>query len=232
LYAIVEELRAVAPRRRSARELAGRYEVSVRTIERDLSALQQAGVPIYAEPGRTGGYALNKELSLPPLNFTPAEAVAVAVALAKAGDMPFDSAGQSAMRKIVAAMSERDAVAARTLVARVRLLEPVDPLVRRPSGSTEISATIERAMADHQVLRVSYLDRHGALTERDLEPIAFVGGPRAWYLVAWCRLRDEGRCFRVDRIRTATVTGLPAPQRAYEECSPRLQDLVASTPAL
>jgi predicted DNA-binding transcriptional regulator YafY len=51
LYALVEELRACAPRRRSARELASLYEVSARTIERDIGALQQAGVPIYAMPG-------------------------------------------------------------------------------------------------------------------------------------------------------------------------------------
>lgn len=55
LYALVEELRAVAPRLRSASWLAARFEVSTRTIERDLSALQQTGVPIWAEPGRTGG---------------------------------------------------------------------------------------------------------------------------------------------------------------------------------
>src|ERR1035441_1335002 len=60
LYALVEEPRAVAPRPRSARWLAGRFEVSVRTVERDISALQQSGVPIYAQPGRTGGYCLDK----------------------------------------------------------------------------------------------------------------------------------------------------------------------------
>ena len=56
LYALVEELRAVSPRPRSARWLAARFEVSSRTVERDIAALQEAGVPIWAEPGRTGGY--------------------------------------------------------------------------------------------------------------------------------------------------------------------------------
>ena len=89
LYALVEEMRAVAPRPRSARWLAGRFEVSVRTVERDISALQQSGVPIYAEPGRTGGYCLDKARTLPPVNLTPGEAVAMALALRRLEGTPF-----------------------------------------------------------------------------------------------------------------------------------------------
>ena len=88
LYALVEELRACAPRRRSARELALLYEVSGRTIERDMGALQQAGVPIYADAGRSGGYTADKSLALRQLNFSPAEAVAVAVARPRSGRPP------------------------------------------------------------------------------------------------------------------------------------------------
>ena len=69
LYALVEELRAVAPRPRSARQLAERYEVSARTVERDILALQESGVPVYAETGRRGGYVIDKTVTLPPLNF-------------------------------------------------------------------------------------------------------------------------------------------------------------------
>src|SRR5256714_15566897 len=93
LYALVEELRAVAPRPRSARWLADRFEVSSRTVERDIGALQQAGVPIYAETGRTGGYVLDKAHSLPPVNVTPAEAGGVAVA---PGELPGPAVPQAA----------------------------------------------------------------------------------------------------------------------------------------
>jgi predicted DNA-binding transcriptional regulator YafY len=88
LYALVEQLRAVSPRPRSARWLADTFEVSTRTIERDIAALQQSGVPIWAEPGRTGGYVLDRAHSLPPLNFTPQEAAAIAVALPARGPRP------------------------------------------------------------------------------------------------------------------------------------------------
>src|ERR671933_2418211 len=104
LYAMVEELRAVAPRPRSARWLAERFEVCVRTVERDIGALQQSGVPIYAEPGRTGGYCLDRARTLPPVNFTPAEAVAMALALQRLGGTPFEATAGTALRKLVAAM--------------------------------------------------------------------------------------------------------------------------------
>lgn len=229
LYAIVEELRAIAPLRRSARELAERYEVSVRTIERDIGALQESGVPIYADVGRNGGYTLDKSMSLPPLNFTPSEAVAVAVALGKARGAPFDPSGESALRKIVAAMSDREAATARALARRVRLMEPVGS---SSTAGSRISQAIERAMAAHRMLRIVYQDAHGSGTERELEPIVVLGGGKGWYLVAWCRLRNAARCFRVDRIRSATILDAPAPARAFEEYAPATPNFVVRTPSL
>ena len=100
LYALVEDLRARAPRPMRAAELAARFEVSTRTIERDLLALQEAGVPIWAQPGTGGGYSLNPATTLPPLNLTPEEAVALATALAAMPAMPFAAAGKSALGKL------------------------------------------------------------------------------------------------------------------------------------
>ena len=121
LYALVEELRAVAPRPRSARWLADRFEVSTRTIERDLDALLQSGAPIWAEPGRTGGYCLDPARTLPPVNLTPDEAMALALALQRAEDTPFRAAARSALRKLVAAMHPDDAARAEALVGRIHL---------------------------------------------------------------------------------------------------------------
>jgi predicted DNA-binding transcriptional regulator YafY len=227
LYALVEELRAGAPRRRSARELASLYEVSARTIERDIGALQQAGVPVYADAGRSGGYTVDRSLTLPPLNFTPAEAVAVAVALARAGAGPFEGAARSAVRKMVAAMPGPGVAAARDLAGRVRLLEPA-----AAPQAVAVPPVIERAIVARRVLRICYLDRDANLTERDVEPVVFMAGPGGWYLAGWCRVRDAARCFRVDRIQQAEVTGVTAAPRAFEEIAPCVPDLVARTPVL
>jgi predicted DNA-binding transcriptional regulator YafY len=223
LYAVVEELRASAPRRRSARELAERFEVSVRTIERDIGALQQAGVPIYADTGRRGGYTLDKAMTLPPLNFTPAEAVAVAVTLGGTSGSPFARSARTALHKIVAAMSEADGAAARDLAGRIRFLVPAEG----DRAAASVPAVVEEAVAARQVVRLAYVDRDGTETERDVEPVAFVSGRRDWYLIGWCRMREEARRFRLDRIRGATLLGETAPRRRYEDVGPCLPHLVA-----
>src|SRR5688572_6893637 len=89
LYGIVEELRAAAPRPVTRRRLAARFEVTERTIERDIGHLQQAGLAIWAQRGRTGGYAILPEATLPPLNMTPSEALSIVAALAAMPAMPF-----------------------------------------------------------------------------------------------------------------------------------------------
>ncbi len=123
LYALVEELRAHAPRTVRAVALAQHFEVSTRTIERDLLALQEAGVPIWAQPGPGGGYGLNVETTLPPLNLTPAEAAALATALAALGAMPLTGAGRSALKKLTAVMAASSRDTASQLLNHIRVVQ-------------------------------------------------------------------------------------------------------------
>ena len=127
LYALVEELRAVAPRPRSAQQLARKYEVSTRTIERDILALQDASVPIYAQAGRHGGYVIDKTFTLPPVNFTAAEMVAIAVSLAGAEGTPFAFASRSALRKVLAVAPAGELAEAAELMDRIRLIDTGRP---------------------------------------------------------------------------------------------------------
>ncbi|TDC88427.1 YafY family protein [Actinomadura sp. 7K507] len=222
LYALVEELRACAPRRVSARELAARYEVSVRTIERDIGALQQGGVPIFADVGRGGGYTLDKSRTLPPLNFTPAEAVAVAITLARAGGAPYSRSARTALHKIVAAMSGADGDSARELAERVRILTPPDA-----AEPASVPAVLEEAMSARRVVRLGYVDASGSETERDVEPVGFTALSLRWYLLGWCRLRGEARVFRIDRVRRAALLDEPAPERDFDDLAAAPADYVA-----
>ncbi|WP_214108860.1 helix-turn-helix transcriptional regulator [Acrocarpospora catenulata] len=235
LYAIVEALRA-SPRPRSARELGERFEVSARTIERDILALQEAQVPIYAEHGRRGGYVLDRSMSLPPLNFSPEEAVAVAIALSTAADQPFAGQARSALRKLMSAMPEADGERARELATRVHLLSP------RPGEGEEratletagpVAKVIENALLASVVLEMEYVDVRGAVSERAVEPGVFVGGRGGvWYLVAWCRLRDDVRVFRLDRIVRAEATLERVPTRRMAEFASHVPDMITLYPVL
>ena len=156
LYALVEELRAVAPRPLSARRLAQRFEVSTRTIERDLSALQQSGVPIWAEPGRTGGYCLDASHTLAPLGFTVDEALAVSIALGMLATSPFKAPAASALRKVVAVMDAESVRQTAALAARVHLLDDA------PAGGTaDAPPEFASALRSGHVLRMVYRDRRG-----------------------------------------------------------------------
>jgi predicted DNA-binding transcriptional regulator YafY len=236
LYALVEELRAVSPRPLSARRLAQRFEVSSRTIERDLSALQQSGVPIWAEPGRTGGYCLDASHTLAPLGFTVDEALAVSIALGMLSTSPFREPAVSALRKVVAVMDARSLRETAELAAHVHLLGDGAGRDGTASdgaagdgtagdgtagdGAAAAPPEFARALRSGQVLRIVYRDRHGVETERDVEPLGYVGKGSDWYLIAWCRLRDGVRAFRGDRIAHAVATGERPPRREF-----RIQDL-------
>ena len=143
LYAQVEKLRARAPRLVHATQLAERFEVTTRTIERFLLALQEAGVPIWAQPGPGGGYGLNTDTSLPPLNLTPAEAAAIATALAATRAMPFAIAGRSALQKLTGAMASAPKSHASRLVSHIRVAQGP-----RRDAAKPINEALQRALIE------------------------------------------------------------------------------------
>jgi predicted DNA-binding transcriptional regulator YafY len=210
LYALVEELRAVAPRPRSARWLARRFEVCTRTVERDIGALQESGVPIYAEPGRGGGYSIDRARTLPPLNLSPAEAVAIALALRRLAGTPFEEAARGALRKLVAVMPAADVARAEQLGRRVHLVSDAG------DAKPPVPRVIAEAVPAGRVLLIEYADRHGTFSRRLVEPLAYISGREQWYLVGWCRLRDAARVFRIDRIRAVRATDEPVPPREFD----------------
>jgi predicted DNA-binding transcriptional regulator YafY len=179
LYALVEGLRAAGSRGRTARQLAQHFEVSVR----DRRARPEC---------------------LPPLNFTPREAAAVAVALSRSEHVMFARDARSALQKIMAAMPERALEEARSTAAKVRLI--VEPV---PDPDAEIAETIWRAVRGNHTLRIRYIDVRGLETEREVEPQHVVVGPNGSYLTAWCHLRNDDRVFRMDRITRAERTASP-----------------------
>ncbi|MFF1397792.1 helix-turn-helix transcriptional regulator [Streptomyces sp. NPDC058287] len=200
LYALVEELRAAAPRPLTVAALATRFETSTRTVQRDLQSLMQTGVPVRAIPGRGGGWSIDPQMTLPPIRFTTDEAAALAVALAAADTTtPYAGAARTAVQKIAATMTGPASTAAQELAARiVTLPAPTDTTVR---------TAVEQALTTNTVLEVTYTDAAGHESDRAVEPAGLLSAGGRWYLIGWCRTRRAGRGFRLDRITAATPTG-------------------------
>jgi predicted DNA-binding transcriptional regulator YafY len=205
LHALSEELRRAGPRGRTAQRLADWLEVSTRTVKRDVAALQQAGLPIWATAGPGGGYVLDSSATLPPVNLTPAQAVAVAVALAQAPDAPFATDGRAALEKVLDALGPGARQEAERLGGQVWVRGH-----RRPPSP---AAAVEEALLRRRVVVLRYRDSAGSVSRRRVEPHLLARTGDRWYLVAWCQDRQAPRWFRWDRIETADVTTEAAPVR-------------------
>ncbi|MFF4342585.1 helix-turn-helix transcriptional regulator [Kitasatospora sp. NPDC001540] len=204
LYALVEELRAAAPRPLTVARLAARFEVATRTVQRDLQALTAAGLPVRATTGRGGGWSIDPRTTLPPVRFTEQEAAALTVALAATGHgTPYAAAARTAAQKLAAVLPEPAATTARDLARRIVTLPAPEPTAAARSA-------VEHALAEGTVLRLRYADAAGRESERLVEPAGLLTAGGHWYLIAWCRTRRAGRGFRLDRITAADPTAEPA----------------------
>ncbi|HEY8683619.1 MAG TPA: YafY family protein [Rhodanobacter sp.] len=202
LFLIIHALRGRRTALR-ARQLAETLGVSLRTVYRDVADLQRSGVPIEGEAGV--GYVLRKGSDIPPLMFSAAELEALVVGSrfvrAFAGTQLAESA-QSALLKIEAVLPPE----LRERASRTRIFAPV----WRDQYRDDFAALIDRlhaAIVGNQVLQLDYRDENGSASRREVEPLclSFWGGK--WTLGAWCRLRQDFRNFRPDRIDASTPSG-------------------------
>jgi predicted DNA-binding transcriptional regulator YafY len=127
--------------------------------------------------------------------------VALATALAAMPAMPFADAGRSALGKLAAVMATHPRDSAASLASRIR----VTPFAEQPTS--RVWETLQPALLQPEALRITYQDRSGAVTERTVEPAGLLGTSNGWFLVAWCRLRQGARTFRLDRIVDIVRTG-------------------------
>ncbi|WP_236967910.1 helix-turn-helix transcriptional regulator [Microbacterium aurantiacum] len=199
LHALAEELRRAGTRGVTAERLAREFAVSVRTVKRDLAALETSGAPVWSRPGPGGGYGLAAGTSLPAISFSPAQAVGLLAAVAAASDAPYSDLAAAGVRKIVDVLDPRTRARADALAGRIWVDAP-------PPASRAIRSALEEAMADQRVVRIRYVSGAGAATTRDVEPVLFASTNGRWYLIGWCRLRDAMRWFALSRIEKATVT--------------------------
>jgi predicted DNA-binding transcriptional regulator YafY len=201
---LVAELLILQARGRvTVAELAQELEVSERTARRDLEALSAAGVPVYSQAGRGGGWSLVGGARTDLTGLTAAEARTLfLVAGPSASATPQVKA---ALRKLVRALPEPFRASAEAAASAV-VLDP-SSWDRTPPSPPEHLETLQRAVVDGVRVRIVYAGRDRPVTERTIHPLGLVAKASVWYLVAGT---DAGlRTFRVGRIRSVEVTDEP-----------------------
>jgi predicted DNA-binding transcriptional regulator YafY len=190
-----------------AADLAEKLGVSTRTVHRYFEALDEMGIPIYAERGPYGGFSLARGYKLPPLIFTPEEAVAVALGTNLAGQMwgtLYREPAQGALAKLENLLPDEQrreiAWAQRALIAIGMNRADIETLA--PSLEK-----LRRAVRKNLRVGMTYHSGNSPRGEtRELDPYALVHRNDWWYVVGYCRLRLAPRTFRVDRIAELTLT--------------------------
>lgn len=181
-----------------AGDLAHHFEVSERTIYRDIAALSESGVPIVALPGE--GYELMEGFYLPPLLLTPQEAGALFLGaqmlLSQAvGRLPADAERALAKLSLVLPKATRSEAERLTEIMRFAM-----PLAKFDLDEPKL-ATLQKAIREQRVIWVRYhAYNRNKITEREVEPNKLTYYNGAWYVDGYCRWRQDWRSFRLARI--------------------------------
>ncbi|MBW1298061.1 helix-turn-helix transcriptional regulator [Aquimarina litoralis] len=193
-----------------AADLADKFGVSIRTIYRDMLALSDAGVPIGAEAGT--GYFLVDGYSLPPIMFTEKEANAMITA-AKIIETNNDASLISDYKEVVEKVK---AILNTTQKEKLELLEQriVSPPFKKSPESTYLSV-IQQAITDLRVLEIQYTAASKEFTKRTVEPLGVYFTNTIWVMIAFCRLRNDYREFRTDRIINLIETSEIFPTKLF-----------------
>ncbi|WP_026714792.1 helix-turn-helix transcriptional regulator [Flavobacterium daejeonense] len=191
-----------------AQELANRFEVSLRTIYRDIRTLEASGVPIYSEAGV--GYALMDGYRLPPVMFTREEAssfIAAEKLMQKFTDVTLGNHYASAMYKLKAVLRSDDKDWVSNIESNV-LMQSSEKLFNDKSPNT--LATIFESIAEKTQVILSYeAFNSDEITERKIEPVGVFHDNNNWYMLGYCHLRKDYRQFRADRVHEIKKTEIP-----------------------
>jgi predicted DNA-binding transcriptional regulator YafY len=189
----------------SADRIAEQFDISVRTVYRDIKALGEQGIPVSFEVGQ--GYFLVQGYFSPPVAFTAEEANALLLLEtlgATLADQSIQAHVAAALQKVKAVLRGPDQDRLTQLASRIKLHVP-----EYSEGNTAYLATIQSAIANRHLLEVDYRDKSGGSTRRQVAPIGLVFYNFTWHFIGWCQLRQAYRDFRVSRLQHLVPTTRP-----------------------
>ncbi len=203
----------------TAEALAEALEVSVRTVYRDVSALQLSGVPVDGEAGV--GYWLRPGFHLPPLMFDADELQALLVGGQMVRAFTDPNLGEAAARATAKIM----AILPDDLKARAEAQPYRVPVRERDNALRQTHGTLRKACEARKKLQMDYADEKARGTNRIIWPLGLMGWGEVWTLLAWCELRDDYRNFRFDRIKGLEVLAETYPEHETRSLKHYLETL-------
>jgi predicted DNA-binding transcriptional regulator YafY len=188
-----------------AQDIADRFKISLRTVYRDIKTLEEAGIPIIGEAGV--GYSIMEGYRLPPVMFTKEEAAAFLTAekiIEKFTDVSTQSSYKSAMYKVRAVLRSTEKDMLENMEDHIHVIRNVLPF---NTGSIDNSLQpFLKSIAEKRVVHIRYTAFHSdETTERDVEPVGIFYASGYWHAIAYCRLRNDYRDFRADRILSILI---------------------------
>ena len=187
----------------TAYRLADKLGVSERAARRYVGILREAGIPIESVRGRYGGYRVGRGVRLPPLMFSPAEALGLVMAVLDGHHRAADATDPvgSALGKLLRALPEP--VARQAEAVRAATAPAPDRAAARPDPA--ITSTLVRACAEHRRTRLGYRSESGTEWSPEVDPWAIVVRHGRWYLLCWSHSARARRAFRIDRVTAAEL---------------------------
>ncbi|WP_443937583.1 helix-turn-helix transcriptional regulator [Pedobacter sp. MW01-1-1] len=180
----------------SAENIAEQFEMSIRTVYRDIRALQEQGIPIGFEKNK--GYFLIQGFFLPPVMFNTDEANALILIenlVAGFGDNSTRAHYASALTKVKAVLKTKQKENLENLNQKIRLQLP-----ERLQFDFEYLSVIQLAISEKRIIQIDYKNAKEEASKRQIEPIGLIFYAFSWHLIAWCKLRKEYRDFKLVRI--------------------------------
>jgi len=186
----------------TARDIAKKHKVSIRTVYRDIRTLEKSGIPIITEEGK--GYSIMEGYKLPPVMFTEQEANALITAeqiIAKNKDLSLAIEYKSAIEKIKSILKYSQKDKTELLSERIQIRVNLDT-----EKTSNYLIQLQSAITNYQIVHLDYHSLQNKSTKRHIEPFALIHTQDNWVLIAFCRLRSNFRFFRLDCIRRMTTS--------------------------
>lgn len=180
-----------------AEQISERFEISIRTVYRDIRAIAEQGIPVSFEPRR--GYFVTQGYFLPPVSFSSEEANALLLMksmIAGFADRSIQKHYTSALNKVSAVLPEGQKERLQKLDDRTKMQLP-----KHINNDFEFLTTIQEGIAEQRLMTLQYRKGDGARSSRMIEPIGLIYYAFHWHLIAWCHKQSGYRDFRVSRIQ-------------------------------